>query len=1332
MASNADQAFVETTNKRAAEVLAAHYLKEGRGEHNVVEKHVNGKIIYCIRPRPRQVHSDTLASSNTTIKGIRGARPKADAQASQARALRHSRSIPALSTQIQPARLLQDTSRPSRTLRRFGSTPLLSVKARESEPAGNGKLPMRSQTTGPGALQAGDVFSKILGWLENSGSAHLDVLETLQSQRADGLDLPVDLRTELKSNLTREEFLAGTVSAPVFGQTVKMSRTSQNTEATLVRNAVSQETIRTSRALDRAAARPPRFQDPSVFDDIVTSNGPPSPQRVSDTRSMASLNSSRSSLSRNSHQQITVVSAPSDEPQFAVWGYKEIVGNGRSSSTISRQPHRQHDIDFSPTTSAGSPATTSSARWSTRDRQSAVSSAPTSVRVSAGSVDTNDRKNQPVLMAATVERLIAELTSKIDAELLVTFFLTFRVYLTPLELMHSLIARFTWAMQGDDTPEGEGHKRIVRVRTFVVLRHWLLNHFMDDFYPDRDLRSLFTSWLNGCSKDDMFRSSPKDLRLIKGLKKIVRKVKETYVVTGAAGIAQAMSQIEEEERTGVERVSEDDVDFELGKTTVLLDSTGAPAVTLVQPLELYSSESSPSLRGPTSPTLPFSSSSTSSSHGISRSLSTAVGKLKRLRSFVNPKDRRLSTISGTSTSDAGQGNDVLATKDQLERYLEALGVKTNEVKKEKQPCLNVDRSEQEVSSTTTIVEEKETDIQSDAGTNPEVAATMQAGVLSSRESSTSSDKISFDSNESPTAFFFSTQRPQSTRIQLDDIDLSDEDDDVVEAKRTLKRLPAAGVLRVGALSQSRMSRQTTRSSKSDDNFRAPSLAGYDRASISFVDDEEGYEPAAAAQIVPGFTLEGLDESDEEDSGGIEAALKRLEGIVDDTKEKEKARRVEQQMQKSANILQQQQQQTDDATQDQQDSPLTPWRESVAASVAVTMSSLPASPVIELSAPEVELKNMSRNSLANAAPTMQEVVPTPAPTTTQKSITHKPSAAKLFANVPTKLPRLVSPVGFAHKSFVMQCRTEVLAQQLCLIERDLFRTLKWQELTSSCWKKVSSGEVVDWETFLKDRRRRKVAAKRSKFDKDDCDTAVQAMIARFNLTANWVASEIVLTLNVDERATLVAKFIRLAFKAYCQSNYQTLTQIMAGLQIPEIEKLRKTWSRVPSWEMRKFKSLQTFVSHEKQFKHLRDVTNALIAEYGPPGQRAPLSTAFKPATSTAVKSGPVAQGCLPFLGLILRDLSVNDELPTFLDPMLPDEPAQVDVTGAIAGHADVVYPLVNVQKMRVIATVTQRVMAFQEFSEGYPFEVDSKVYLKALKLRALDAATLRQLAERLEV
>ena len=97
------------------------------------------------------------------------------------------------------------------------------------------------------------------------------------------------------------------------------------------------------------------------------------------------------------------------------------------------------------------------------------------------------------IVAATPARLVAQITSPdfLDYELLSDFFLTFRGFLSCADLLEYLLARMRWAL-GDAADSG----RIARVRTFVALRHWILNYFQDDFMYNYGLRQRFCELVN--------------------------------------------------------------------------------------------------------------------------------------------------------------------------------------------------------------------------------------------------------------------------------------------------------------------------------------------------------------------------------------------------------------------------------------------------------------------------------------------------------------------------------------------------------------------------------------------------------------------------------------------------------------------------------------------------------------------------------------------------------------------------------------------------------------------------------------------------------------------
>lgn len=125
--------------------------------------------------------------------------------------------------------------------------------------------------------------------------------------------------------------------------------------------------------------------------------------------------------------------------------------------------------------------------------------------------------------AATPPRLVAEITSPsfLDYELLSDFFLTYRAFLAPVDLVKMLFARMRWALARDDECG-----MVVRVRTFVALRHWILNYFVDDFVCEYDMRTNFCTLLN--SLTDELCHPPKarrvQLKILAELKKCWRRV----------------------------------------------------------------------------------------------------------------------------------------------------------------------------------------------------------------------------------------------------------------------------------------------------------------------------------------------------------------------------------------------------------------------------------------------------------------------------------------------------------------------------------------------------------------------------------------------------------------------------------------------------------------------------------------------------------------------------------------------------------------------------------------------------------------------------------------
>ncbi|KAF2739390.1 hypothetical protein EJ04DRAFT_572973 [Polyplosphaeria fusca] len=179
---------------------------------------------------------------------------------------------------------------------------------------------------------------------------------------------------------------------------------------------------------------------------------------------------------------------------------------------------------------------------STIDRMPPPSSAPSSARISKApigpqlydilTVNPDDRavvrfSESGDILAATPSRLVAHITSPsfLDYELLSDFFLTFRSFLSSRDLGAYLIARLRWAVDRQDD-----FGRIVRVRTFVALRHWILNYFVDDFVPVYPLRVYFCELVNSLYRDLKNRSDGGggDIKIVGELKKCWRRTCALY------------------------------------------------------------------------------------------------------------------------------------------------------------------------------------------------------------------------------------------------------------------------------------------------------------------------------------------------------------------------------------------------------------------------------------------------------------------------------------------------------------------------------------------------------------------------------------------------------------------------------------------------------------------------------------------------------------------------------------------------------------------------------------------------------------------------------------
>lgn len=111
---------------------------------------------------------------------------------------------------------------------------------------------------------------------------------------------------------------------------------------------------------------------------------------------------------------------------------------------------------------------------------------------------------------------------------------------------------------------------------------------------------------------------------------------------------------------------------------------------------------------------------------------------------------------------------------------------------------------------------------------------------------------------------------------------------------------------------------------------------------------------------------------------------------------------------------------------------------------------------------------------------------------------------------------------------------VIADQLTLIEWDLFTSIEVPELLNMSWKAKNRLEIA---------------------------ANVVAMVERTNLVSYWLSTEICTYYNLKKRIKLVEKIINVAWKCSQAHNFATTMEIMGGLNNVAITRLKKTWKGI---------------------------------------------------------------------------------------------------------------------------------------------------------------------------
>ncbi|KAL0491159.1 hypothetical protein AKO1_010017 [Acrasis kona] len=135
--------------------------------------------------------------------------------------------------------------------------------------------------------------------------------------------------------------------------------------------------------------------------------------------------------------------------------------------------------------------------------------------------------------------------------------------------------------------------------------------------------------------------------------------------------------------------------------------------------------------------------------------------------------------------------------------------------------------------------------------------------------------------------------------------------------------------------------------------------------------------------------------------------------------------------------------------------------------------------------------------------------------------------------------------------------------------------------------VASLTIIAFNIFKRIRPSELLNQAWMKDDKRTYAPNIVASIQRSNDVAQWVATEILLQKDIKDRAKVLKKFIKCAYKCEKVKNYNTMQDILSGLNTNPIHRLTKTWDLLEEDIRAHFDRLNEIVNPKKSYAGLRN-------------------------------------------------------------------------------------------------------------------------------------------------
>ncbi|EGF99895.1 uncharacterized protein MELLADRAFT_75860 [Melampsora larici-populina 98AG31] len=247
---------------------------------------------------------------------------------------------------------------------------------------------------------------------------------------------------------------------------------------------------------------------------------------------------------------------------------------------------------------------------------------------------------------------------------------------------------------------------------------------------------------------------------------------------------------------------------------------------------------------------------------------------------------------------------------------------------------------------------------------------------------------------------------------------------------------------------------------------------------------------------------------------------------------------------------------------------------------------------------------------------------------------------MIANPPGDPPIVIIPRNKRYLE-VIDIDPLELARQLTLLESNLFRQIAVPE----CLAKVWQNKEVDMSNLTR-------------------------LIDMNNSVTHWVGKTILDQSETKKRANVIKHFIATAERCHQLRNFSTVIQIVAGLTMTPVFRLRSTWEKISQKNLSVLSDLGTLMSPTKNYIAYRDMMKTI----SPP--------------------------CVPFIGVYLTDLTfIGDGNPD----NLKEKPHQINFDKR-RKSAEVMIEMQSIQSMPYHLISVQSILDFLKISfENLPNE-----------------------------